>query len=155
MEKLHVARAAGIQAVLYRHIVDESLCLVAAAGIFAGRDTAAQHDTDTVVVETFGKAEVIVGTPTAVAAAVFIVAFHTEGDIHRLQCTSGNVADLAVEEAVQSRPHIHIAFAAAAARQVHSGDDHPDSQFGTFVFSQRVQLRLHCLVFRGSQDKLE
>ena len=65
MEQLHVAGSAGIQPVFDRDVVDKGLRLAAVAGIFAGRDASAQHDTDAVVPETFGETEIIIGTLAA------------------------------------------------------------------------------------------
>ena len=131
------------------------MCLVAVACILASRDTAAQHDTDTIVPETFRKAEIIIGPLSTRSVAVFIVAIHTEGDIDRLQGTSGNIADLTVQETVQGSPHIQVLFPTAAVCQVHSGDDHADSQLRPFILTHAVQTRLHRLIFGSRQNELQ
>ena len=56
MEEFHIARARSVEAILDGHIVDERLRLPL-VDIRPGRDSPAQDNADTVIVEALGEAE--------------------------------------------------------------------------------------------------
>ena len=56
MEEFHIARTRSVEAILDGHIVDERLRL-SLVDIRPGRDSPAQDNADTVIVEALGEAE--------------------------------------------------------------------------------------------------
>lgn len=114
-----------VQPVLKRDIVDETLILVGILG--AGRNFAADFESNAVVPQMFGKLEGIVCLRIAGSRRA---AFYADGDIYCFQGVTGNVLNFILKESVEGVIGLERRFVSAG--KIHSRCEHADGQLAAF-----------------------
>ena len=146
VEDLHILITSGRQAVFHGDIVEERLLLSLDFG--TRRHPAAKLYAETVVPETFRKAEAVVGMRLSCGIGGVVEA-HLQVDT--LQGTCRDVVDLALQERAQCG--VHRERIGVAIGQIHAGGEHGDGELTALFLAHRVELALHLGILWGFDDE--
>ena len=143
MEELHIACATIVQTILDSYIVDEGFVLL---GGIAGRYRTTYHDTETIVPETLGELEVVIG---ATSSFGITGRFHTEAHIHGL---TYHIRYLILQERVEGIVHVK-ASGRISFGHVHAGHEHGYRQLAPFFHTHGIELFLNGCIVRSFEGK--